>query len=193
MALQVEKRLFTIEDYYRMAETGILSRDDRVEFIRGEIVRMAPIGSPHASMVGRLTALFVRAVGDDAIIWVQNPIRLAAQNSEPEPDISLLRPKRDYYASAHPTPTDVLLVVEVADSSLSYDRNVKIPLYAEAGIPEVWIMALEEVRIERYSGLEGGEYRDMSYFYPGDSIAPALLPNARLDVGRLFGMESAAN
>ena len=193
MALQVEKRLFTIEDYYRMAETGILRRDDRVELIRGEIVRMAPIGIPHASRVDILTVEFVRAVGDDAIVRVQNPIRLEAQNSEPEPDISLLRPKRDYYASAHPTPVDVLLVVEVADSSLSYDRNVKMPLYAEAGIPEVWIMALEEECVERYSGLDGGEYRDVRRFYPGESIAPALLPNARLDVGRLFGVEYAAN
>ena len=188
MALQVEKRLFTIEDYYRMAETGILRRDDRVELIRGEIIRMAPIGIPHASRVDILNVQFVRAVGDDAIVRVQNPIRLEAQNSEPEPDISLLRPKRDYYASAHPTPADVLLVVEVADSSLSYDRNVKIPLYAEAGIPEVWIMALEEVRIERYSGLDDGEYHDVRRFYPGDSIAPTLLPNALLDVGRLFGV-----
>lgn len=189
MVLQVEKRLFTIEDYYRMAETGILHRDDRVELIRGEIVPMSPIGSPHASMVGRLTALFGRAVGDNAIVWVQNPIRLAAQNSEPEPDISLLRPKPDYYASAHPTPADVLLVVEVADSSLVYDRAVKIPLYAETGIPEVWIMALEEECVERFGGLEGGEYRDARRFYPGDGIAPALLPNARLDVGWLFGVQ----
>ena len=189
MALQVEKRLFTIDDYYRMAETGILRRGDRVELIRGEVVRMSPIGSPHASMVGRLTALFVRAVGDDAIVWVQNPIRLAAQNSEPEPDISLLRPKPDFYASAHPTPADVLLVVEVSDSNLDYDRGVKLPLYAEAGIPEVWIMALDEECAERYSGLEGGEYRDVRRFYPGESIAPALLPNARLDVGWLLGVE----
>lgn len=188
MALQVEKRLFTIEDYYRMAETGILRRDDRVELIRGEIVRMAPIGITHAGRVDILNFEFGRAVGDDAIVRVQNPIRLEAQNSEPEPDISLLRPKRDFYTSAHPTPADVLLVIEVADSSLSYDRAVKIPLYAEAGIPEVWIMALEEECVERYSGLEGGEYRDVRRFYPRDSIAPTLLPNARLDVGRLFGV-----
>lgn len=189
MALQVEKRLFTIEDYYRMAETGILRRGDRVELIRGGIVRMSPVGSFHAACVKRTAAEFFRSVGSDAIVSVQDPIRLAAQNSEPEPDISLLRPKRDYYASAHPTPADVLLVVEVSDSSLDYDRAVKIQLYAEAGIPEVWIMALEEVRIERYSGLDDGEYRDMRHFYPGDSIAPALLPNVRLDVGRLFGVE----
>ena len=98
-------------------------------------------------------------------------------------------PKPDFYASAHPTPADVLLVVEVADSSLDYDRGVKLPLYAEVSIPEVWIMALEDVRIERYSGLEGGEYRDVRRFYPGESIAPALLPNARLGVGWLFGVE----
>jgi len=189
MTLQVEKRLCTIEDYYRMAETGILRRDDRVELIRGGIVRMSPVGSLHAACVKRTAAEFFGIVGTDAIVSVQDPIRLAAQNSEPEPDISLLRPKPDYYASAHPTPADVLLVVEVADSSLDYDRGVKIQLYAEAGIPEVWIMALEEECVERYSGLEGGEYRDVRRFCPGESISPALLPNARLDVGRLFGVE----
>ena len=189
MSMQIEKRLFTIEGYYRLAETGILRRDDRVEFIRGEIVRMSPVGSLHAACVKRTAAEFFRSVGSDAIVSVQYPIRLAAQNSEPEPDISMLLPKPDYYASAHPTPADVLLVVEVADSSLDYDRGVKIPLYAEAGIPEVWIMALEEECVERYSGLEGGEYQDVRHFYPGESISPALLPNVRLDVGWLFGVE----
>ena len=189
MALQVEKRLFTIEDYYRMAETGILRRGDRVELIRGEIVRMSPVGNRHVACVNRLNVGFVRSVGDDAIVSVQNPVRLEHLNSEPEPDVTLFRYKPDFYATAHATMDDTLLLVEVADSSLSYDRGVKIPLYAEAGIPEVWIMALEEECVERYSGLEGGEYRDVRRLYPGESIAPTLLPNARLDVGWLFGVE----
>ena len=188
MALQVEKRLFTIEDYYRMAEAGILRRGDRVELIRGEIVRMAPVGDFHINCVNRLNFGFSQSAGYEAIVSVQNPIKLAELVSAPQPDVALFRYKPDFYAESPPTIADILLVVEVAGSTLRYDRGVKIPLYAEAGIPEVWVMALEEKCVERYSGLEGGEYRDVRRFYPGESIAPALLPNARLDVGWLFGV-----
>ena len=172
MTLQVEKRLFTIEDYYRMAETGILRRDDRVELIRGEIVRMSPVGSLHAACVKRTAAEFFGIVGTDAIVSVQDPIRLAAQNSEPEPDISLLRPKRDYYASAHPTPADVLLVVEVSDSSLDYDRAVKLQLYAEAGIPKYGLWRWKKNASSDIAGLMAGNIVMCAVFTPAKASRP---------------------
>ena len=188
MATQVAKRLFTIEDYYRMADAGIIGREDRVELIRGEIVQMSPIGSLHASVVDSVAQLFFESVAGNAIVRVQNPIRLEAQISEPEPDISLLLPRQDRYRMAHPTPEDVLLVVEVSDSSLEYDRGVKIPLYAEAGIPEVWIIAPDEDGIDRYADISDGEYRHMERFHLGDAIAPTLLPSAQMQVSALLGL-----
>ena len=189
MATQVAKRLFTIEDYYRMADAGIIGRDDRVELIRGEIVQMSPIGSLHASVVDSATRLFIESVAGNAIVRVQNPIRLEAQISEPEPDISLLLPRQDRYRTAHPTPEDILLVVEVSDSSLDYDRGVKIPLYAEAGIPEVWLIVLDGDSIERYGDLSDGEYRRVERFQLGDAIAPTLLPSAYMQVDALLGLD----
>jgi Uma2 family endonuclease len=134
MGVQVQRRLFTVEEYHRMAEAGILSEDDRVELIEGELVTMSPIGSRHAACVARLTALLF-PVGGRGILWVQNPIRLGAR-SEPQPDVALLRYRPDFYASAHPGPEDVLLVVEVAETSADADRSLKIPLYARYGIPK---------------------------------------------------------
>ena len=188
MATQVAKRLLTIDEYYSMADAGIIGREDRVELIRGEIVQMSPIGSLHASVVDSASQLFFDSVAGNAIVRVQNPIRLETQQSEPEPDISLLRPRQDRYRTAHPTPEDILLVVEVSDSSLEYDRGVKIPLYAEAGIPEVWLIVPDEDGIERYADLSGGEYRRMERFHLGDALAPTLLPNAQVQASALLGM-----
>ena len=188
MAIQVAKRLLTIEEYYRMADAGIIGREDRVELIRGEIARMSPIGSLHASVVDSAAQHFVESVAGSAIVRVQSPIRLEAQLSEPEPDISLLRPRQDRYRTAHPTPEDILLVVEVSDSSLAYDRGVKIPLYAEAGIPEVWLIAPDEDGIERYADLSEGEYRHVERFHLGDVLAPTLLPSAQIRVSALLGL-----
>lgn len=143
------RRRFTVDEYYRMAETGILSPEDRVELIEGEVVEMIPIGSSHAGHVKCLVQLLSEAVGDNAIVGVQDPIRLG-DHSEPEPDISLLEPRDDFYASAHPTADDVLLLIEVADTSLEYDRTVKIPLYAKHGVESVWLLNLEDEAVEVY-------------------------------------------
>lgn len=189
MATQVAKRLLTIEEYYRMADAGVIGRDERVEFIRGEVVRLSPIGSLQASVVDSAAQHFVDSVAGSAIVRVQNPIRLEAQLSEPEPDISLLRHRQDRYRTAHPTPEDILLVVEVSDSSRDYDRGVKLPLYAEAGIPEVWIIVPDEDGIERYADLSEGEYRRMERFQLGDALAPTLLPSAQMRVSALLGLD----
>lgn len=142
MSVTIPKPLFTVAEYYQMAEAGILAPEDRVELIEGEIIAMSPIGSRHAGCVNRLTQLFSEKVSGLAIVSVQNPIRLS-DSTEPEPDLALLRPRADFYAQAHPQPADVLLVVEVADHSLAYDRAIKVPLYARAGIPETWVIDLD--------------------------------------------------
>jgi len=126
MAAPLVRHRFTVEEYHRMGQAGILSEDDRVELIEGEIVEMAPVGSRHAACVKRLNALLSRRAGGRALVSVQDPIRLG-EHSEPQPDLALLKPREDFYAAAHPGPEDVLLVIEVAETSLEYDREVKLP------------------------------------------------------------------
>lgn len=137
----------SVTDYHRMGETGILGPDLRTELIDGEIIEMPPIGHPHAGTVNLLANILKEAVGPRAVVAVQNPVWLD-DHSEPLPDIALLRPRPDYYRNAHPAPTDVLLLVEVADSSLAYDRQIKVPRYARAAIPEVWLVDLAGRRLE---------------------------------------------
>jgi len=133
---------YSVDDYYRMAETGILRAGDRVELIEGEIIDMAPIGSRHAAAVNRIGNTLKLGVDTQAIVAIQNPVRLD-RYSEPQPDIALLHPREDFYATAHPGPADVLLIIEAADSTLRYDRDTKLPLYARYGIPEVWLVDLD--------------------------------------------------
>ena len=133
MPVQVERRTFNVEEYHRMLDAGIITEDDRVELIEGEILMMSPIGSWHAACVNRLDALLHRLFGESVIISVQNPIRLS-DFSEPQPDLAVLRARQDYYAQTHPTSNDILLLIEVADQSLEFDRDVKVPLYAKAAI-----------------------------------------------------------
>jgi len=177
------KRLFTVSEYHSMAETGILSEDDRVELIEGEIYRMAPIGSRHAGCVNRLVHLFQ---GLKAILSPQNPLQLD-DHSEPEPDLALLRHREDFYATAHPTPEDVLLLVEVADTSIGFDRRVKIPLYARNGIPEVWLVDLVQgaVDIHRQPSLSG--YRDVRRLRNDDRISPLAFPRLEHSASDILG------
>ena len=156
--IAARRRPFTVGEYYRMAEAAILTEEDRVELIAGQIVAMSPIGSRHAACVDRLNGLLHRQLEQDFIVRVQSPIALDAY-SEPEPDLVLLRPRTDFYADAHPAASDVLLAVEVADTSADYDRTVKVPLYAQAGIPEVWLIDLQESRIEVFAQPQGGAYQ----------------------------------
>ena len=180
-----QRHRLDVTDYYRMAEAGILGEDDRCELIDGEIIDMAPIGSDHASTVTRLNRLLTRCVADQAIVTVQNPVRLNRRN-EPQPDIALLRYREDFYRDAHPVPQDVLLIVEVADSSARYDREIKLPLYARHRIQEVWIVDLRQRRLEIYREPDGTAYRETRFATGPDTIAPSALPECRIDVRALF-------
>jgi Uma2 family endonuclease len=156
-----------------MGEAGILHEDDRVELIEGQIVEMAAIGTRHFACVNGLTRLLVRGVGDAAIVSVQNPVGLD-EYTEPQPDLTVLR-VRDYRESL-PTPEDVLLLIEVSDTTLAYDRGVKLPLYARAGIPEVWIVDLAGEVIERHIDPAGDGYRRIEQVRQGKTIESATLP-----------------
>jgi len=194
MAIQVEliRKHFSVEEYDKMIEAGVFNEDARVELIRGEILEMAPIGLRHAACVARLTMLFARKVGDSAIVWVQNPIQLAG-NSEPEPDLALLRPRPDFYSGQRPTPDDVLLLVEVADTSAGYDRTVKLQIYAEAAIPEVWLVLLAQDAIEIHSAPIQHTYRNMRKAVRGETLAlPGGLAGA-VEVNDILGQAAASN
>ena len=170
----------TVSDFHRMGEAGIFAAGDRVELIDGEVIDMSPIGALHAAIVARLTAFLCRSVGSGVIVWCQNPIRLD-EASEPEPDIALLRPRADGYMSAHPGPEDVLVVIEVADTSLAYDLGVKVPLYARHGILEAWVIdaATRQTRVFREPFAEG--YRRDSLVGPEGPLESASLTD---DAGR---------
>jgi Uma2 family endonuclease len=186
MSVQIARRHFKINEYYRMTEAGILAEGDRVELIDGEIVEMSPIKSRHAACVDRLNKLLNRLVAQDAIVSVQNPIVLD-DYSEPQPDISLLRPRADFYAQGHPRPADVLLVVEVADSSTQFDREIKLPLYAEAMLPEVWLINLPDETVERYSQPADGAYQITQMFKRDEVLTSMDVLNLTLDVAAILG------
>ena len=157
MTLHSIRFLIDVNQYYKMAEAGIIQPTDRVELIEGEILTMSPINSPHVGIINRLNKFLVRYLGDDASISIQNPIRIN-QRTEPEPDIVIAKYRKDEYGSKKITPKDIYLVVEIAASSLEYDRRVKIPLYAKSGIPEYWIINVEKKQIEQYTNPKGDEY-----------------------------------
>ncbi|MGI8549621.1 MAG: Uma2 family endonuclease [Dehalococcoidia bacterium] len=182
MGQTITARRFTVAEYQRMGEVGILHEDERAELIEGEIIRMAAIGSRHAGTVKRLTREFSRQPAGDFLVSVQDPILLPG-DSEPEPDIVLLRPRADDYTTDHPTPQDILLVVEVADSSLGYDRRRKLPLYAAAGIPELWIFNLPRNRLERNRDPQGRRYQQRDVLGKEAVLSPLLLPDVTITVG----------
>ncbi len=185
MSVELQRRPFTVDEYYRMADSGILTENDRVELIEGKIVQMTPIGSRHAACVSRLNETLVLRLGKQAIVYVQNPLRLD-EFSEPEPDISLLKPRDDFYAESHPGPSDVLLVVEVADASVRYDREVKIPLYAKAGIPEVWIVNLPDKTIEVYRNPVESGYEETSILRKGQALSPTAFSELEIRVEEIL-------
>jgi Uma2 family endonuclease len=187
MTVQLARRLFTVDEFYRMAEAGIFQADDRVELIEGEIVEMVPIGSHHAGVVKHLIALLSPLISaDQAILSVQDPVRLS-ELSEPEPDIALLRPRSDFYSESHPGPMDVLLIIEVADSSAEADREIKAPLYARAGIAEVWVIDVEGRLLDVYHHPFSGTYAFHVTAARGDTVSPEALPDVRLKVSEILG------
>ncbi len=186
MAAQLLRRRFTVDEYYRMGQAGILHEDDRVELLEGEIVEMAPIGSRHQGTVNRLTRLFSSRATASSMVMVQGPVRLS-ENCEPQPDVTLLLLRADFYASAHPGPNDVLLLVEVSDSSIEYDRQVKVPLYARHGITEVWLVDLEAEVVETYRNPGGDGYREVAPVGRGQSLSPGFLPGLEFEVDGILG------
>jgi Uma2 family endonuclease len=168
-----------------MAEAGILHEDDRVELIEGEILEMAPIGGRHAACVNRSARLFILRLDDRAVVSIQNPVRLSS-GSEPEPDLMLLRPPADRYDEHLPGPEDVLLIIEVSDTTLPYDRGTKLPLYAATGIPEVWIFDLERRRILVHRLPDGDLYREALVIDTG-TIAPLAFPDLTIAMDEIFG------
>ncbi len=182
----VARRKLDIWEYHRMGEFGIFGEGDRVELIEGELVQMTPIGSGHSGTINGTTRALVRAVGDQAIVSVQNPVRLG-DHSEPEPDFLLLRPRADDYRLRTPVADEVLLLIEVADSSLRYDRAVKLPLYARHGIPEVWIVDLAANTVEWFRHPEGESYADSGRAVRGETLTPALLPEVSVPVTAILG------
>lgn len=186
VAIQLTRRRFTVDEYHRMAEVGLLNEDDRVELINGEIVEMTPIGVSHASTVRRLNQLLSQRFSGRAIVDVQNPVR-GWEYSEPQPDLALLRARPGMYSDAHPGPGDVLVVVEVADTSGRYDREVKLPLYASAGFPEAWLVDLTDQRIEVHRMPTPEGYRDVRILRRGDRFAPEAFPDVEFPVDEVLG------
>ncbi len=181
----ITPRAFTVDEYYRMAEVGILGPEERVELLEGRIFVLPPKTPPHASTVMVMTKLFHQDLGGAAIVSVHNPVRLD-RYSEPEPDVSLLEPREDFYASRHPGPDDALLLVEVAETTADSERSVKIPLYAGAGIPEVWLVNLVAGRIEVYRKPAGGAYAEVTTAALGDTLRPLEITGVTLSVDQIL-------
>jgi Uma2 family endonuclease len=181
---QVTRWRFTVHDYHRMGEAGILHEDDRVELIEGELVEMAAIGTRHFSCVNRLNRLLVMNVGDEAVVSVQNPVRLN-EYTEPQPDLTVIRP-RDYRVSL-PEPEDVLLLIEVSDTTLAYDRGLKLQLYARAGIREAWIVDLPGDTIERHTEPSGDGYQRVEQTRRGQTLESTALPGLVPSVDEVLG------
>ena len=177
---------FTVEEYRKMGEVGILHEGDRVELIGGEVVDMNPIGTRHLTCVVALTHLLVALSGGRYFVSVQNPISLGV-GDEPQPDLSLLKERPRPDAEAPPGPEDILLVVEVSDTTLAYDRNVKLPLYASAGIPEVWIVDLRGEKVEVFTGMEGDRYTGMRAHVRGDEVRSESVAGLTLPVEEILG------
>lgn len=180
------RRRFTVAEYYAMADAGILSEDDRVELLDGDIIVMPPIGDWHAGGVKFFNNTMLPKLLGRAMIAVQDPVRLD-EHSEPQPDVTLLQWRDDFYRNGHPGPGDVLLLIEVADSSIEFDRTAKLAAYARAGIPEFWIVNRPSRRIESYADPTGDSYTTVRYFNPGETVAPLAFPDIAMDVNQVIG------
>jgi Uma2 family endonuclease len=176
---------FSVEDYYRLAETGVLGADQRVELVDGRIIDMSPIGPLHGGVVTLLNHLFHQLSQGRWVVTVQNPVRLDG-SSEPQPDLMLVKPSHNFYRNRHPKAEDVFLLIEVSDSTLETDRAVKLPVYARAGITEVWIVDLVNGALEVYRNPQSISFASAQILHEGDSAAPAAFPDAVIEVSKLL-------
>ena len=186
MSRQLAKHWISVDEYERMGRAGIFGDNARLELLEGEIYEMSPIGSPHAACVKFLGALLNRLFNGKFIVSTQDPIRLN-DFSEPQPDIALLRWRDDFYRHAHPTPDDVLLVIEVADSTVETDRSYKMPLYAQAGIAEAWLVNLPEEQVELFAAPANGVYQISRIFKRGEVVQSQKIKDLAINVSELLG------
>lgn len=182
MAVQLNRRRFTVSEFHRLIKAGVLTEDDRVELVEGEILEMSAIGNVHMACVNVLNERLVRSLGDAALVSIQNALRLN-QRTELYPDVAVLRRRPDGYWSAIPTAADVLLLVEVSDTTLRYDSRVKLPLYARAEIPEVWVVDLARRRILVHTDPTADGYRSTRPSAPGETITPVAFAELSFAVG----------
>ncbi len=179
------KFMLTTQQYHLMHEAGVFPQGDRLELINGEIKTMSPIGRKHGACVNRLVTTFTQKLGTSIVLSVQNSIRLD-DNSEPQPDLAILKPRDDFYEEGLPTPSDILLIIEVADSTIAYDREVKAPLYAAAGIPEMWLFDVNKKAIEGYSQPSANGYKHIYRYDEGDTLSMLAFPNVTFIWAELF-------
>lgn len=182
----ISKKLFTVDEFHRMGEVGILPENGRFELIRGEVIEMPSPQPPHAGRVKRLITVFTSKLGMSVILGVQDPF-LIDRYSEPLPDVVLLKPRDDFYQTAHPGPDDVLLLVEVSHTTVSYDKNVKAPLYAESGAPEYWQLDVKKDVLIVRTDPKDGEYQNVRIFRLGESINPQRLPTFIFSIDEILG------
>ena len=180
---EMVRHKLTVNDYHKIAEAGILTEDDRVELIEGELIDMAPIGSPHADYVDRLNLMLISQIGTRFRVRIQNPIQLD-DYSEPEPDVVIAKDRS--YRETHPGPQDILLLIEVADTTLKYDRNIKIPLYACCGIPEVWLIDIQNRRLEIHRQPSQEGYRQILLPASNESASPLLVDGVSIRMAELW-------
>jgi Uma2 family endonuclease len=185
MVTSTLRRQFTVDDYARMRETGILNEDDRVELLDGEIYIMSPLGPLHIALVNRLNKLLMKYVGDDALLSVQNSVRLD-DYSEPQPDIAVLRPRDDDYEQELARPDDILLLIEISDTSVEYDRDQKLPRYAASEIAEVWIIDANQQIVEQYTQPLQGQYTQIHKCLKGNTIQSLMMPKIRFTTDHIF-------
>lgn len=178
---------FTVKEYHRLGELGILHEDDRIELLEGRIIDMTPIGSKHASVVNRLNNMLIEKMRGMVIVSIQNPVDLN-EYSEPEPDITILKPRQDFYSINHPWPEDILFIIEVADTSLDYDRSVKIPLYAKASIQEVWLVNLIENIVEIYYEPSLEDYGFIMKRRHDQTMSPKSFPDVIFSADEVLGL-----
>ena len=184
-SVAVARRRLSLTEFHRIGEAGIFREDDRIELIHGEMIEMAPIGSRHAGKVNRLARMLNHAVGTDAIVATQNPIVLPPDN-EPQPDIALLKPRTDDYEESLPSAADVLLIIEIAETTLAYDRDVKLPIYAQHGIPEVWLFDLQSGSLAVYLDPASQGYRRLLHPEKIATISPTLLPKVKINLAEVW-------
>jgi len=190
MIIQTPRHLFSVEDYHRMRVAGILAEDDRVELLAGEIRAMSPVGPYHAAVVKRLNHRLSQLLPATLLLSVQDPIQLSDM-SEPEPDVAIVTARDDFYEGGHPTSDDIVLVIEVADTTIMYDRDEKLPRYAQAMLREVWIVDITSEQVEQYTDPYHNQYRTKRTWQHGEAIPVATIPAATIAIDDIFGVFTA--